>query len=111
MISLLYLAVFAASLNGVLRDKDFETIKQPCIVCMPKILIILTLVYLFLGAEVFTLFATHNVWVISGVMVLSISAFMLAMFFTWECKKRILALLQIVYVIAITVHFYSWWYI
>lgn len=111
MFSVLYLATFAISLILVLGDKDFEIIKKPCIVCMPKVLIILSLVFLFLGAQAFALFASHNVWVISGVMTLSISGCMLGSFFAWECKKSVLAFHQTVYVIAITVHFYTWWYI
>lgn len=111
MFSILYLAIFVSSLVLVLGDKDFEIIKEPCIVCMPKILIILSLVFLFLGAQAFALFASRNVWVISGVMVLSISGFMLGSFFAWECKKPLLAFHQTVYVLAITVHFYTWWYI
>jgi len=111
MFTILYLATLVASLALVLRDNYFETIKEPCIVCMPKVLIILTLIFLFLGAEAFTFLAPRNVWVISGVMVLSISGFMLGNYFFWECKKRILAFHQLVYVLAITVHFYTWWYI
>ncbi len=111
MVFILYLLTFVASLALVIRDKDFETMIQPCIVCMPKYLILLTLGYLFVGAVAFTFFATHNVWVISGVMTLSISGFMLGVFFAWERNKRILAALQIAYVIVITTHFYSWWYI
>lgn len=111
MISIIYLVVFAVSLHLVIHDKDFEIIQQPCLVCMPKILIILSLACLFLGAEVFTLFAPRNVWVISGVMTLSISGFMLGVFFVWERNKQILSLLQMIYVLVITVDFYSWWYI
>lgn len=111
MVSILYLAIFAASLHLLMRDEDFATVKKPCIVCMPKILIMLTLVFLFLGAEAFTLFATRSAWVISGVMTLSISAFMLGIFFSWERKKWLLAVHQLVYVVAITVHFYTWWYV
>jgi hypothetical protein len=110
MFSILYLANFVASLQLLLPDKDFEIIKEPCIVCMPKLLIVLTLVFLFLGAEAFTFLAPRNVWVISGVMTLSISGTMLAAFFAWECNKRLLALHQMVYVLGITVHFYTWWY-
>lgn len=110
MMSIVYLAIFVVSLNLVKDDKDFDTIKEPCIVCMPKVLIIASLVCLMLGAVAFALLATRNVWVISGAMALSISGFMMANFFAWERNKRMLALLQMAYVLAITVHFYSWWY-
>ena len=73
MISVVYLAIFVASLAVVLRDKDFDTVKKPCVICMPRYLIILSLSCLFVGAEAFTFFLTHKVWVISGVMTLSIS--------------------------------------
>lgn len=109
MISVVYLAIFVASLTVVFRDKDFETVRKPCIICMPRYLIILSLVGLFVGAELFALFASHKVWVTSGVMTLSISGFMFGNFCAWELKKWNLALLQILYVVVITVHFYSWW--
>lgn len=110
MFSVLYFATFVASLILVLRDKDFEIVKEPCIVCMPSNLIVLSLSFLFIGAEVFTLFKTRAVWVISGVMALSISGFMLGIFFAWERHKRELALHQMVYVMAVTMDFYIWWY-
>lgn len=109
MVSALYLAIFVGSLILVFRDKDFEKVKKPCVICMPRYLIIISLVCLFAGAEAFTFFASHRVWVISGVMTLSISGFMFGNFCAWELKKPILALLQMVYVVVITVHFYSWW--
>ncbi len=109
MVSVVYLAIFVASVILVLRDKDFETIQEPCAVCMPRYLIILSLGCLFVGAEAFTFFAPHQVWTISGVMTLSISGFLFGIFCAWERRKSILALLQLAYVLVITVHFYSWW--
>lgn len=111
MFSILYIAIFAASLSLVLRDKDFETVQQPCIVCMPRHLILISIGCLFVGAEAFALFAPRLVWVISGVMTLSISGFLFSVFCVFERKKMILGLLQMVYVIVITVHFYSWWWV
>ncbi len=110
MISIIYLVIFLASMILVLRDKDFETVQQPCAVCMPRYLILLSLGCLFVSAEIFTFFASRQVWVISGVMTLSISGFLFGIYCVLERKKRILALLQMVYVTVITVHFYSWWY-
>jgi hypothetical protein len=109
MISIVYLAIFVASLALVLRDKDFETIQKPCIVCMPRYLIILSLVCLFVGAEAFSFLATHRAWVISGVMSLSMSAFIFGIFCAWERKKSVLAFLQMIYAAVISIHFYSWW--
>ncbi|MGH8034700.1 MAG: hypothetical protein ACREO9_05695, partial [Lysobacterales bacterium] len=83
--------------------------KKPCAICLPRYLMLLVLGILFLGAEAFALVATHKVWVISGVMALSISGFLFGVFFFWELKKWTLALLQMCYVLVITVHFYSWW--
>lgn len=109
MISILYLFIFLASSAVILHDKDFETIQQPCIICIPRYLIILSLSALFAGAAYFTLFADHRAWVISGVMALSMSGFMLGTFFIFERKKPSLALLQMIYAAAIAIHFYMWW--
>jgi len=98
-----------ASLTLVFFDRDFEKVETPCIICMPRSLVMVSLGCLFLGAELFSLFATHRVWVISGVMTLAMSGFLFAIFCAWERKKTILAALQMVYVAVITVHFYSWW--
>ncbi len=110
MFAILYLTIFVTSLMLVIRDKDFETVQQPCLVCMPRHFILLSLGCLFVGAEAFALFAPRLVWVISGVMTLSISGFLFGIFCMYERNKRILAGLQIVYVILITVHFYTWWW-
>jgi len=110
MFFVLYIATFVASLILVLEDKDFEVVREPCIVCMPRNLIVLSLGCLFFGAEIFTLFASRTVWVISGIMALSISGFMLGIFFAWEHNKRELALHQMVYVLGVTLDFYTWWY-
>ena len=111
MISILYLAIFAASLALIFRDKDFETVKEPCIVCMSRLLIILALAFLLAGAGLFTFLAERHAWIISGVMTLSICGFLFGVFFAWECKKWKLAILQMIYVVAITTHFYTWWYL
>lgn len=104
-----YLALFLAAAVLVVFDKDLAVVRKPCGICMPRYLILSVLALLFLGAEAFALIATHKVWVISGVMALSISAFLFGVFFIWERKKWALALLQMCYVLVITVHFYSWW--
>ena len=109
MVSLLYLALFLLASFLVLRDKELLVPIRSCNVCLPRYWILAVLGVLFLGAEAFALAGAHNVWVISGVMALSISAFMFALFFVWERHKWILALTQICYVCVITVHFYSWW--
>ncbi|MCI0653427.1 MAG: hypothetical protein L0Y38_05400 [Methylococcaceae bacterium] len=109
MESVVYLFLFLAAILLVIYDKDLAVVTKPCAICMPRYLILLVLGLLFLGAEAFALVATHKVWVISGVMALSISAFLFAVFFMWERKKWALALLQLCYVFMITVHFYSWW--
>ena len=109
MVSVLYLAIFAACLTLILRDKDFETVQKPCVICMQRYLIILSLGCLLVGAVAFALFAQHKVWVISGVMALSISGFLFGIFFASERKKWMLAVLQMAYVVVITVHFYWWW--
>ena len=109
MISLFYLAVFVLAVMLVLHDKDLAIVKKPCEICLPRYLILAVLALLFLGAEAFSLIATHRVWVISGVMALSISAFLFGIFFIWERKKWTLALLQMCYVFVITAQFYSWW--
>ncbi len=109
MVSVLYLAIFLASAVLILRDKDFETIQQPCYVCMPRYLILLTIGFLFVGAEYFTFFGTHRAWVISGVMALSMSGFMFGIYCSYERKKSVLALLQMAYTVIITIHFYVWW--
>ena len=109
MVSLLYLALFVLAVFLVLRDKELLVPLRSCNVCLPRYWILAVLGILFLGAETFALAGAHNVWVISGVMALSISAFMFALFFVWERHKWILALTQICYVCVITVHFYSWW--
>jgi hypothetical protein len=109
MISIVYLAIFVASLALVLSDKDFETVQKPCTICMPRYLIILSLVSLFVGAEAFSLLATHRAWVISGVMSLSMSGFIFGVFCAWERKKSVLASLQIIYAAVIAIHFYAWW--
>lgn len=109
MISILYLVLFIAAVLLVLNDKDLSVTKKPCAICLPRHLILAFLVFLFLGAEAFALIATHKVWVISGVMALSISGFLFGVFFIWERHKWPLALLQMCYVFVITVHFYSWW--
>lgn len=109
MISVVYLAIFVASLALIFRDKDFETVKKPCVICMPRHLIIFSIACLFIGAEAFAFFGAHKVWVISAVMALSISGFIFGIFCGWELRKWMLALLQMVYVVVITVHFYSWW--
>ncbi len=109
MISIVYLAIFVASVYLVVKDKDFETVQQPCAVCMQRSLVILSLGCLFTGAVAFTFFAPHKVWVISGVMTLSISGFLFGIFCALERKKSTLALLQMAYVVVITKHFYSWW--
>lgn len=110
MISVIYLATFVASLTLIFRDMDFETVKEPCMVCMSRLQIVLSLGVLFVGAVVFTFFAEHHAWVISGVMMLSICGFLFGLYFAWEYRKRNLAYLQFFYVVVITVHFYSWWY-
>ncbi|MGR9105775.1 MAG: hypothetical protein ACU843_02490 [Gammaproteobacteria bacterium] len=109
MVSVFYLAIFILATLLVLYDKDLATVKKPCEICLPRYLILFVLAVLFAGAEAFALVASHKVWVISGVMALSISAFLFAVFFVWERKKWALALLQIGYVFVITVHFYTWW--
>ncbi|MGH8550775.1 MAG: hypothetical protein ACRERU_19685 [Methylococcales bacterium] len=109
MESVVYLFIFLVATVLVLYDKDLAIAKKPCEICMPRYLILLVLGLLFLGAEAFALVATHKVWVISGVMALSISAFLFGVFFIWERKKWALAVLQMCYVLMITVHFYSWW--
>lgn len=109
MISLFYLAVFAVAVMLVLNDRDLAIAKKPCEICLPRYLILAVLALLFLGAEAFSLLGTHRVWVISGVMALSIIAFLFGVFFIWERKKWTLALLQMSYVFAITAQFYSWW--
>ncbi|HFD13505.1 MAG TPA: hypothetical protein ENJ32_13710 [Crenotrichaceae bacterium] len=109
MISIVYLVLFLASIILVLRDKDFESIQQPCTVCMPRYLILLTFIFLFSGAEYFSFFASHRAWIISGVMALSMSGFLLGSFFVWERKKPYLALMQFVFAAIITIHFYAWW--
>ncbi len=109
MISIVYLAIFVASMALVLRDKDFETVQKPCIICMPRYLIVLSLLSLFVGAEVFSFLATHRAWVISGVMSLSMSGFMFGVYCLWERKKSMLASLQMIYAAVIAIHFYSWW--
>ncbi|MGH8477521.1 MAG: hypothetical protein ACRER2_17445 [Methylococcales bacterium] len=109
MIALFYLAIFMAATLLVYYDKDLAIIQKPCAICMPRHVILLVLGFLFLGAEAFALVATHKVWVISGVMALSISAFLFGAYFFWERKKWMLAVLQMCYVVGITVHFYSWW--
>ena len=109
MITIVYLAIFVASVILVIRDKDLETVQKPCVICMPRNLILASLASLFLGAAVFALFATHRVWVISGVMTLSMSGFLFGVFCAFELKKKLLASLQMAYVFVITVHFYSWW--
>ena len=110
MFATIYLATFVASLTLLFRDQDFATIKQPCTVCMSRLLIALALLFLFAGAEIFTFFTVHSAWVISGVMTLSICGFLFGIYFIQECKKWNLALLQMLYVVVITTHFYSWWY-
>ena len=109
MVSVFYLAIFVAATLLVFYDNDLAIAKRPCAICLPRYLILLVLVVLFLGAESFALVASHKVWVISGVMALSISGFLFGVFFLWERKKWALALLQMCYVFVITVHFYSWW--
>ena len=109
MLPILYLVLFIAAALLVLKDKDLAIAKKPCEICLPRYLILLFLGFLFLGAEAFSLIATHKVWVISGVMALSISGFLFGVFFIWERHKWTLALLQMCYVFVITVHFYSWW--
>lgn len=109
MVSVLYLAIFVAAAWLVFYDKDMAVTKKPCEICLPRYWILAVLALLFLGAEVFSLLGTHRVWVISGVMVLSISAFLFGIFFIVERKKWGLALLQMCYVFLITVQFYAWW--
>jgi hypothetical protein len=109
MMPLFYLVIYLAAAALVLYDKDLATANKPCEICLPRYLMLAVLTLLFLGAEAFALVATHKVWVISGVMALSISAFLFGVFFIWERKKWLLALLQMGYVFLITVHFYSWW--
>jgi hypothetical protein len=109
MIPVLYLVIFVAAVLLVLYDRDLAIVKKPCEICLPRYLILLVLGLLFVGAEAFALTAPHKVWVISAVMALSISGFLFGVFFIWERKKWALALLQMSYVLLITVHFYSWW--
>jgi len=109
MTSVLYLVLFLVATLLVLKDKEFAVVKKPCAVCLPRSLILVFLGILFLGAEAFSLIATHKVWVISGVMALSISGFLFGVFFIWERKRWALALLQMCYAFVITEHFYSWW--
>lgn len=109
MMPILYLAIFVTATLLVCYDREFAVVQKPCAICMPRHMMLLLLGLLFLGAEAFALIATHKVWVISGVMALSISAFLFAAFFVWERKKWLLAVLQMGYVVLITVHFYSWW--
>ena len=109
MIALLYLALFIAAVILVMRDKTLDIAKTPCAICLSRYLVLAGLALLFVGAESFSLLATHRVWVISGVMALSITGFLFAAYFIWERKNLALAALQMCYVLVITVHFYSWW--
>ena len=109
MISIFYVALFVLAVILVLHDKDLAKSKKPCGICLPRYLILALLALLFFGAEAFSLFGVHKVWVISAVMVLSASAFLFGVFFLWERKKWMLAMLQMCYMFVITTQFYSWW--
>ena len=109
MVSVLYLAIFIVAAWLVFQDKDLAISRKPCEICLPRYWILGFLLLLFVGAEVFSILGTHQVWVISAVMVLSMSGFLFAAFFMLERKKLGLAALQICYVFLITAQFYAWW--